>query len=94
MGPWAAWSSIKCGGWWPCLRCWGWRFIVLEVPSNPGHSAIVLTGQQMQYHQRALSLEVISTSEKQDASSQGCRGQERHMSISGLHFVLLPSPEL
>ena len=19
MGPWAAWSSIKCGGWWPCL---------------------------------------------------------------------------
>ena len=20
MGPWAAWSSIKCGGWWPCLQ--------------------------------------------------------------------------
>ena len=19
MGPWAAWSSIKCGDWWPCL---------------------------------------------------------------------------
>jgi len=23
MGPWTAWSSIKCGGWWPCL----WRGI-------------------------------------------------------------------
>ena len=22
MGTWAAWSSIKCGGWWPCLQ-WG-----------------------------------------------------------------------
>jgi len=22
MGPWATWSRIKCGGWWPCLW-WG-----------------------------------------------------------------------
>ena len=41
MGSWAAWSSIKCGGWWPCLW-WGvWIFMILEVPSNPGHSGIL-----------------------------------------------------
>ena len=35
-------GSIKWGGWWPCL--WlggGWRFMILEVPSHPGHSAIL-----------------------------------------------------
>ena len=37
MGPWAAWSSIKCGGWWLCTWQGGWRFMILEVPSNPGH---------------------------------------------------------
>ena len=37
----AAWSYIKCGGWWPCLGWGGWRFTILEVPSNPGHSVIV-----------------------------------------------------
>ena len=41
MGPWAAWSSVKCGGWWPCLWREGWRFMILEVPSNPGHSVIL-----------------------------------------------------
>ena len=41
MGPWAAWSSIKCGGWWPCLWQGVWRFMILEVPSNPGHSVIL-----------------------------------------------------
>ena len=25
MGPWAAWSTIKCGGWWPCLWWEGFR---------------------------------------------------------------------
>ena len=41
MGPWAAWSSIKCGGWWPCLWWGGWRLRILEVPSNPSHSVIL-----------------------------------------------------
>ena len=41
MGPWAAWSSIKCGGWWPCLWQGGWSFMILEVPSSPGHSVIL-----------------------------------------------------
>ena len=38
---WAAWAGIKCGGWWPCMWQWGWRFMILEVPSNPGHSVIL-----------------------------------------------------
>ena len=37
----AAWSYIKCGGWWPCLWQGGWRFMILEVPSNLGHSVIL-----------------------------------------------------
>ena len=43
MGPWAAWSSIKGVCWWPCL----WQgvgdswFMILEVPSYPGHSVIL-----------------------------------------------------
>ena len=41
MGAWAAWSSIKWGGWWPCLWWGSWRFMILEVPSNPGHSVIL-----------------------------------------------------
>jgi len=42
MGLWAAWSSIKCEGWWPCLsRVGGWRFMIFEVPSNLGHSVIL-----------------------------------------------------
>jgi len=41
MGTWAAWSGIKCGGWWLCMW-WGcWSFMILEVPSNPGHSVIL-----------------------------------------------------
>ena len=47
MGPWAAWSSIKCGGWWPCLWQRGWSFMILEVPSNPSHSMILSTGGSM-----------------------------------------------
>jgi len=35
MGPWAAWASIRYGGWWPCLQQGGWSFMILEVPSNP-----------------------------------------------------------
>jgi len=36
MGPWAAWSSIKCGGWWPVLRQRGWawwslRFLLTQA---------------------------------------------------------------
>ena len=41
MGPWAAWSSIKCGGWWPCLLQGGWILVILHVPSNPSHSTIL-----------------------------------------------------
>jgi len=42
MGPWAAWSSIRCGSWWPWLW-WGggWIFMILQVPSNLGHSAFL-----------------------------------------------------
>ena len=38
--PWAAWSTIKCGGWWPCLRWEDWSLVILEVPSNPSYSMI------------------------------------------------------
>jgi len=41
MGPWAAWSSIKWGGWWPFLWWGGWSFMILEAPSNLGHSVIL-----------------------------------------------------
>ena len=41
MGSWAAWSSIKWGGWQPCLWHRGWSFMILEVPSNPSHSMIL-----------------------------------------------------
>jgi len=41
MGPWAAWPSAKCGGWWLCLWQRGWRFMILEVPFNLGHSVIL-----------------------------------------------------
>jgi len=34
-------SSIRYGGWWPCLWCGSWSFMILEVPSNPGHSVIL-----------------------------------------------------
>ena len=40
MGPWAAWSSIRYGGWWPSLQQGGWSFMILGVPSNPSHSMI------------------------------------------------------
>ena len=39
MGLWAAWSSIN--GWWSCLWQGDWIFMILEVPSNPGHSVIL-----------------------------------------------------
>ena len=42
MAPWAAWSSIKQRGLWPCLRQGGWSFMILEVPSNPSHSVMIL----------------------------------------------------
>ena len=35
-----AWSSIKFGGWWPCLWRVGWSFMILEIPSNPSHSVM------------------------------------------------------
>jgi len=41
MGPWAAWSGIRYGGWWPCLWRGGWSFMIFEVPSNPSHSMIL-----------------------------------------------------
>ena len=45
MGPWAVWSSIKCGGWWPCLWHKGQNLMILWVPSNPSHS-MILRGQR------------------------------------------------
>jgi len=41
MGPLAAWSSIKCGGWQPWLQQGGWNLVILGVPSNPSHSMIL-----------------------------------------------------
>ena len=35
-----SWSSIKCGGWWPCLWRGGWNLMILEVSSNPNLSVI------------------------------------------------------
>jgi len=32
MGPWAAWSSIRYGGWWPCLQQEG---LELDDPWHP-----------------------------------------------------------
>ena len=43
MGPWATWSSIRYGGWWPSMQQEGWSLMTLEVPSNPSHSMTVLT---------------------------------------------------
>ena len=37
----AAWSGMKCRGGWPCLWWEGWRLMIFEVPSHPGHSAIL-----------------------------------------------------
>ena len=45
MGPWAAWSSIKCRRWWPCVWEGGWSLMIIEVPSNPSHS-MILQGTQ------------------------------------------------
>ena len=42
MGAWAAWYSIKCGGWQPCLWWGDWSFMILEVPSNPSRSVILI----------------------------------------------------
>jgi len=42
MGPWAAWSSTRCGGWWPCMWKGGWSYMILGVPSNPSHPMILL----------------------------------------------------
>ena len=43
MGSRAAWSTIRLllGRWWPCLWQRGWRFMILEVPSNQGHSVVL-----------------------------------------------------
>jgi len=41
MGPWAAWSSTRCGGWWPCLWQGGWNLMIRGIPSNPSDSVIL-----------------------------------------------------
>ena len=41
MGLWAAWSSNRYGGWWPCLQQGGWSLMIFEVPSTPSHSMIL-----------------------------------------------------
>ena len=38
MGPWAAWSGIRYGGWQSCLQQGGWS---CDGPSNPNHSVIL-----------------------------------------------------
>jgi len=35
------WSSIRYGGWQPCLWQEGWSLMILEVPPNPSHSVIL-----------------------------------------------------
>ena len=46
MGLWAAWAGIKWGGGWPCLWRGGWSFVILEVPSKPGHSVILCADEE------------------------------------------------
>ena len=41
MEAWAACSSTRSGGWWPCLWQRGWNLMILGVPSNPSHSMIL-----------------------------------------------------
>jgi len=41
MEPWAAQSSPRSGGWWPCLWQRGWNLMILGVPSNPSHFLIL-----------------------------------------------------
>ena len=36
-----AWSSVRYGGWLPCLWQGGWSLIIPEVSSNPNHSMIL-----------------------------------------------------
>ena len=31
-------ACLSCADWWPSLRRRGWRFMILEVPSNLSHS--------------------------------------------------------
>ena len=40
MALWAAWSSIRYGGWWPCLQWGSWSSVILEVPFIPKHSVV------------------------------------------------------
>ena len=37
----AAWSSIRHGGWQPCVDQGCWNLMIVEVPSNPSHSMIL-----------------------------------------------------
>jgi len=41
IGPGATWSSIRYGGWWPCLWQRGWSLMMLEAPSTPSQSMIL-----------------------------------------------------
>ena len=45
MEPWAAWAGISYGDGWPCLWWEVWSFVILEVPSNLGHSVISSPGR-------------------------------------------------
>jgi len=44
MEPWAAWAGITYVGWWPFHAVGSWSFMILEVPSNPSHSGMEVTG--------------------------------------------------
>jgi len=41
--PWAAWSSSRSGGWWPCRWQKDWNFMILGIPSNSSHCMILWT---------------------------------------------------
>ena len=43
----------QCEGWWPCLWRGRWRFMILEDPSNLGHSVILWF--QIQFSKRKFS---------------------------------------
>ena len=55
MGPWAAWSSIKCEGWWPWLQQRDRRLMILEVPSNPSHSVILWNKERLKKDRHCLN---------------------------------------
>ena len=59
MEPWAAWSSIKCRGWWPCLWWRGWNLMILG--SLPTQAILWFKMQQSADSQLGNSSHVMQT---------------------------------